>query len=305
MPVDLVLAGNFLVDDVVHADGRTRMGEAGGAMLYASLGAALWGARVGVVSVVGSDYPGEVLAALAARGVDLGGLRRLDRPGLRTWLLYERETRRVLNQLGGPTHEEVSPDPEHLPEAYESARAFHLSPMPLARQRAWVEHLGSRRGTTLSLDPHESVREDNLAPWLETLKNVDVFFTAEDELRLDGASRDPRAALRRLASGRLDLVAFKRGACGGLLLHSSGERFLEWSPSAVAVVDPTGAGDAFAGGFLAGLIAGVGLERALQQGAVSAGFAIEEWGARCLLQATREQAERRRREWFDSAMRLP
>jgi len=257
------------------------------------------------VSVAGNDYPEAMLAALAARGVDLGGLRRLDRPGLRTWLLYEREARRVVNHLGGPSHEDVSPEPDHLPETFESARACHLSPMPLARQRAWVEHLSSRPGATLSLDPHESLREENLPTWLETLKNVDVLFAAEDELRLDGADSAPRSALRRLVGGRLDLVAFKRGACGGLLFQSSGERFLEWSPSAVTLVDPTGAGDAFAGGFLAGLIAAGGLERALQQGAVSAGFAIEDWGARGLLAATREQAERRRRGWFDSAVELP
>jgi ribokinase len=176
--------------------------------------------------------------------------------------------------------------------------------MPLARQRAWAEHLGSRPGTTVSLDPHESVREDNLATWLETLRDVDVFFAAEDELRLQGADSAPGSSLRRLAQARLDLVAFKRGACGGLLFQASGERFHEWLPSPVTVVDPTGAGDAFAGGFLAGLIADAGLERALQQGAVSAGFAIEDWGARGLLSTTREQAEQRRRQWFDSAARL-
>ena len=56
-PPTLVLLGNLLVDDIVLADGRTLLGESGGALLHAALAASLWDARVGLVSVVGSDYP--------------------------------------------------------------------------------------------------------------------------------------------------------------------------------------------------------------------------------------------------------
>jgi hypothetical protein len=55
----IVLLGNLLVDDVVFADGTTRMGQAGGALLYGELGATLWGARPGLVSVLGDDYPAD------------------------------------------------------------------------------------------------------------------------------------------------------------------------------------------------------------------------------------------------------
>src|SRR5262245_16925800 len=84
---DLVFLGNLIVDDMVFTDGRTRFGQAGGAMLYATLGASVWGVTVAVVAPVGSDYPRETLEALKARGVDLSGLRPLGRPGLRHWLL--------------------------------------------------------------------------------------------------------------------------------------------------------------------------------------------------------------------------
>src|SRR6185436_3617845 len=82
---DLVVLGNLLVDDMVFPDGRTRMSEPGGATLYATLGASLWGLSAGVASVRGDDYPAFALDALTARGVDLAGVRPLDRPGLRTW----------------------------------------------------------------------------------------------------------------------------------------------------------------------------------------------------------------------------
>ena len=72
---------------------------------------------------------------------------------------------------------------------------------------------------------------------------------------------------------------------------------MEWAPRAAAVVDPTGAGDAFAAGFLAGWLGGESVETALSRGVVGASFAIEDWGATGLLRADRETAARRFQEW--------
>jgi sugar/nucleoside kinase (ribokinase family) len=297
---ELVCIGNLLVDDVVFADGRTRMAEPGGAALYAALAARVWGTSVGVVSVRGTDYPSATLDALAARGVDLGGVRDLGRPGVRTWLLYEGNARRVVHRLGSPTHEQVSPGPDGIPAALLDARAFHLSPTPLAIQRRLVEALAQRPGAAVSLDPHEPVREDNLDGWKQVLARVDAFFPGRDELQLDGVDDDPRAALRRLGGGRLRFVAFKRGAEGGLLWDARADGFVEWPPVPRLTGDPTGAGDAFAAGFLSALLAGGGVEQALDRGIVSASFAIEDYGAHGLLAATRDEAERRLRAWFET-----
>jgi hypothetical protein len=72
---DLVVLGNLLVDDIVFEDGRTRMAEAGGAVLHAAAAGALW-VRVGVASVRGPDYPRGALDALAARSGTLLALSR-------------------------------------------------------------------------------------------------------------------------------------------------------------------------------------------------------------------------------------
>jgi sugar/nucleoside kinase (ribokinase family) len=76
------------------------------------------------------------------------------------------------------------------------------------------------------------------------------------------------------------------------------DRFTEWQPRASRVVDPTGAGDAFAGGFLAGRLRGETIERALARGVVAASFALEDWGATRMLQATADEAAARLSEWF-------
>ncbi len=295
MSPDLVVLGNLLVDDVVFPDGRTRFGQPGGACLYLALGAALWGLEVGIVSVGGDDYPAPTLGALAARGVDLRGVRPLGGPGLRTWLLYEGARRRVVHRLEGPSHAEVSPAPVDVPEAWRSAPALHLAPMPLEVQARLVEAIDGWQTASVSLDPYELLTPATLPALEPVLSRVDALFLSEDELEL-GRPESRDAALRSLLRGRLKAVAFKRGARGGVLARAG--RLLEWEPRSTEVADPTGAGDAFAAGVLAGWRRGEPDESALARGVVTASFAIEAWGADGLLRATPEAAARRLRDWF-------
>ena len=302
MTPDLVLLGNLLVDDVVFPDGRTRMGQPGGAILYASLAAALWGARAGCVSLRGDDYPEHALEKLRERGIATDGIRQLGGHGVRTWLLYEGRVRRVLHRLGCPTHEEVSPAPDDVPEAWRAARAFHLAPMPIALQAELAQRMGAG-GAHLSIDPHEIVTEASLPRWRETLAHADAFFPSEDEMQLDDAQSDPRRALRRLAGGRLRFIAYKRGLKGGLLYDAREDRFHEWAPRTHGLTDPTGSGDAFAAGFLVAHLRGLPVEDCLRHGVVGASFAIGDWGPDGLFRAEPADAAVRLREWFGQEAR--
>ncbi len=291
MSLDLAVAGNLLVDAVVYEDGSTRMAQPGGAVLYVALGAALWGVRVGIVSVVGDDYPQRMLDELAARDVDLSGLRRLGRPGLRTWLLYEGRRRHVVHRLDGPTHKQVSPTAEDLDAA--PAGAIHLAPMPFDVQRGLVQALADRHDVALSLDPYELLTEQNRDAWRELLAEVDDFLLSEDEMLIAGGLESPRPILAGLSGEKPNRIFYKRGARGGLVYDYPSGRFEEWRARAATAVDPTGAGDAFAGGVMAGKLLGDSLSRALERGAVSAAFAVEGVGAEGLLAATPDSAKRR------------
>ncbi len=297
MTPSLVLLGNLLVDDIVFPDGGTGMAQPGGAVLYGSLGAALWGTRVGCVSLAGTDYPGASLDALKRRGVELTGVQRLRGAGVRTWILYEGQVRRLIHRLGCPTHEEVSPGPEHIPPAWRPAPAFHLAPMPFAVHRRVLASLALDRNHFVSVDPHLPVTDETLDDWRQALADADAFFPGEDELLLQEADGDPQRALRRLAGGRLRFIAFKQGARGGILYDARDDRFHRWRGRATTVVDPTGAGDAFAAGFISAHLEGLPVAACLDRGAVTASFAIEALGATSLLEATRTDADARIRQW--------
>jgi sugar/nucleoside kinase (ribokinase family) len=293
----LVLLGNLLVDDIVFADGSTHMGEPGGAIMYGALGAAIWGTSVGCVSLVGTDYPVAMLEALQKRGVDLTGVHRLGGPGVRTWLLYEGRVRRLIHRLGSPTHEQVSPGPEHIPPAWRSGPAFHLAPMPFAVQRRVLASLATDSRRFVSLDPHLPVTDETLGDWRQALADADAFFPGEDELLLGETDVDPQRVLPRLATGRLRFIGLTQAARGGILYDAHEDRFHRWSGRAAKVVDPTGAGDAFAAGFISAHLEGLPVEACLDRGVVSASFAVEAPGAASLLEATRTDADARIRQW--------
>ena len=147
-------------------------------------GVSAWSART---------TPSTMLDALEERRVDLTGVHRLGGPGVRTWLLYEGQSRRLIHRLGCPTHEQVSPGPEHIPPAWHSAPAFHLAPMPFAVQRRVLGVSDWQRNRFVSIDPHLPVTEETLGDWRNALADADAFFPGRGRAASGGDARRPAA----------------------------------------------------------------------------------------------------------------
>ena len=176
-------------------------------------------------------------------------------------------------------------------------RAFYLAPMPFDVQRELALDLSRIPGAfvvarSLSSSDRRQRSETGARSWPRST----CSSSARTSWR-SGSRDEPRAALRSLASGRLRFVLFKRGARGGILYDAREDRFVEWAPRAAASSIPTGAGDAFAAGFLAGWLRGESSRRRCAQGVVGASFAIEDWGAAGLLRADRAAAASRLQAW--------
>jgi sugar/nucleoside kinase (ribokinase family) len=312
-------SGGMRIDFVITADRQVHLREMGGNAIYSAVGARVWGASVGILSRVGQNYPPDWLSRLERAGIGTEGIRRV--PGwqdMRTFYRYlDMETRsdtepaRHFAELGLALPEDLvgyvhstpgqdslefiplAPRPEDLPRSYLRAKAAHLSPMELPAHGALCATLASR-GLRVSLDPGERYMKPSLMEQVFSfLGCVDAFLPSEQEVQSMLGTGDPWQAALRFAEAGPRVVVIKAGRKGSFIYDArAGGR---WHVPAypTAVVDVTGAGDAYCGGFMVGyretadpLLAGC-------YGTVSASFVLQGFGALYALQFSRAQAEAR------------
>lgn len=276
MTPPILVAGSLAYDDIRTPLQRRREVLGGGACYFA-LAASLY-APVRLVGVVGDDFREEDVARLARRGVDLRGLVRREGRTLR-WLgryADDLSTAETLNTDLG-----VSADwwPAVPAELRDTPFVFLANADPRI-QLAVLDQIA----------PPRMVVMDSMHHWLEyeragaaaVMARVDVVSLNEAEVLRFARTSDLRDAAREiLALGPRGLVV-KRGAHGSWLFTRASSL---WAPAfpVERMEDPTGAGDAFAGGFV-GHLAQVGdaedaeLWRALLHGTVAASFAVERFG---------------------------
>ena len=153
--------------------------------------------------------------------------------------------------------------------------------MPLAAAAAIVRSVRDRAsGAAITLDTHEDWRRG--ASVLGAARLVNVFLPSREELaELVGYDDPPRAAGELTAAG-VKCVVVKMGSDGALVARPAAP--LAYAPaSEVAVLDPTGAGDSFCGGFAAGLALGEDVASAARRGCATAAAAIGAAGSLRLL----------------------
>jgi ribokinase len=288
--VALYTIGNFTIDDIVlWPSGQTWMNQPGGNVLFSAVGACIWLDQVGVLARIGSDYPRERLREIEKRGICLG-LREVDAPTLHDWALYEAHgARQFVNHLNSGDNLEMTLNADEVPLEHLDGQAYHIAPVPVHQQAALVSRL-KRAGRVISLDPHELWIAGHEREIRELLADVDFFLPSEVEARRFFGTNDPERAARDFASYGPRAVVVKIGLEGSILYDSLREQLTHIPAYPATAVDPTGAGDAYCGGFLAGwLLTGDVLSAALY-GTVSASYIVEAIGALATSQPTQQDA---------------
>ncbi|MEM9811319.1 MAG: PfkB family carbohydrate kinase [Pseudomonadota bacterium] len=326
MAPDLVTIGGLTVDNVVSADGRVALAQAGGNGAYSAVGALIWTDRVGLVSTAVESYPRATLARLEASGVDLSGVAFVpERLTACSWFIYDGAGDRdegltsppdALAEAGLPT-DRLTPDqvvrwrtllsqrpageigysefrdrhplrPGQVPRAWLGTRGVHLAPSQPGVMRAMLDHFGPE--VTVTADPGWQLAARPLDEIAPLLARLDAFLPSEVELRalVPGAGlADGLAELSRRSPGA---VAVKLGPRGVLVWDRPASAAVEVPAFQVEAVDPTGAGDAFSGGFLAGLVETGDPLRAARYGALSASRIVAAFGADAALPVDRGAA---------------
>lgn len=265
--------GEIVVDEVVHEAGARPRTQLGGGALYSALGALVWQARPEVHAVVGSDVPASDLDRIANRGVDLTHLTRIDRPGLGLWMLYERSGRRQqVPKLDVPSMLEIDLV-RGLDDLSPAIDGVHVAPQTTEGQaRALVQASGvAIRTLDAMVEPYidlEPYRSGSI------LRGLTAFLPSDHEVEGIWGEIDPLDLARQLfEQAGLRWLVITRAGAGTDIVDRDGIRHIPALPR--VVVDPTGAGDAFAGGYVVGLVETGDPVASAQYGTVSASFIVE------------------------------
>jgi sugar/nucleoside kinase (ribokinase family) len=272
----LLVVGSVAVDDIDGPFGWQR-DQLGGSASFISVAASYFTDKAAVVAVVGEDFDEAHIDLLRARGIDVSGVER--RPGKTfRWVgryapdLATRET--LDTQLG--VFAQFQPK---LTDQHRAADLVFLGNIDPVLQLEVVEQV--RRPSLIAADTMNFWINGHREALLATLHRVHLLIINDEEARqLAGEHNLVKAAalIRRMGPHS---VVVKRGDAGALLFHEGGVFAAPALPLA-EVRDPTGAGDAFAGGFI-GCLARAGtfdpptIRTAMIYGSVMGSFSVEQF----------------------------
>ena len=242
MTWDVAVAGTLHRDDVTTPIGRTQ--SLGGSAVYFALAAARY-APVHVNGIVGGDTSEEYAAMLSGAAIDLSGVVVSDRPTFVWHAVHDFE-----HWVTSSESAEPGCDAEWAADLNAASRAspvLFLGSMDPRLQRAVLAQsqarlIGADSMTIFMRDDRDGVRA--------VVEGADILFLNTEEVEMLAGRSSWRAAARALCgSGRLRAVVVKLGPDGAACVTGSALHELEAHP-VERVIDPTGAGDALAAGFL-------------------------------------------------------
>lgn len=288
--MSLVVAGSSSIDTVITADQRTAHDVVGGSGVYAAAAASLF-TRPHLNAVVGSDFPQNEIPP----SVDQGGIDERDGDTLHWTARYYDggDKREELDVKLGVLDEE----PMDVPESYRDHDNLLLANLPPDDQLHVLDEMNDPDfavADTIGLWIHERMKA------LETLMaDLDAFVVNEEEAELLAGTQDPEKAAPAIQAYGPDIAIITLGSKGSYVRHGQTEFTVPVYPDA-QVVDPTGAGDTFIGGFM-GYIDQVetydpqAIKNAVSCGSVAASYCIQDFSFRafedCSEQSVRERLQ--------------
>jgi sugar/nucleoside kinase (ribokinase family) len=309
MNPSFILVGHLTRDYLLPPFGQPLLDSPGGDLLYAAGGLAVWDRRIGLVGRTGEDYPREWLSDFESRGFDVRGIRIQPGPlDLRAFLAYSDEFEAVFNnpvshfaRRGVPfpkallgyqprdaeraesapaKADAASPVLSDIPADYLDAGALHLCPLNPTILLQFADALHGALHT-LTLDPPASIMKPDFQREVRALVNgLTACLPSLEELTslFWGQTHDPWEMAEAMGAWGCEYVVVKCGERGQMLFDAANQRRWEIPAYPARLADPTGAGDAFCGGFLAGYRRDYDPLEGMLCGNVSASFAVEGSG---------------------------
>lgn len=277
--MSLIIVGTVAFDSIETPSGKADR-VVGGAASYIALAASHFVREQDLISVIGEDFPNEFLDTLRSRGVNTEGLMTIEGGKSFFWEgsyhedLMGRDTITTeLNVLEGWT--------PVVPENAKSAKYVMLGNLDPSVQMSVLDQMPINPDLVV-LDTMNFWMDIAMENLKKVISRVDVLMINDDEARqLTGQKTLPLAAAQVHKMGPKTVV-IKKGEHGAIMFEN-GNTFFSPAMPLEKVIDPTGAGDTFAGGFI-GYLARLGdnsweaKKQAVVVGSVLASFTCEDFG---------------------------
>jgi sugar/nucleoside kinase (ribokinase family) len=278
---DIVSVGHFVIDSILLPNRNAPFVILGGSPTYVSLAARRLDAKVGAVSKVGGDFPSAYLWWLRQEGIDLSGITRVeDAHTTRYELKYSNDLSDRLLRLKNMAPPITLAD---LPSSLK-ARIIHIGPVAgeiayevVAKLKEYAEILSlDPQGLVRGFDENGNVIHVQLAD-TRILELVDIFKSSTKEIESITGLSDMNLAMNSIHEHGVKIVVVTSGANGATVSVEDAVHVVPAFKSE-KVVDPTGAGDAFIGGFLAEYVRGEDISRCSYVGSAIASTVVEGIG---------------------------
>jgi sugar/nucleoside kinase (ribokinase family) len=300
---DLLIIGQATIDDI-NREGEGLVAERipGGDSIYAALGASIWPTKIGVVTIVGQDYPYEKmdLATCNPESTDWAGLTAYPGPSMHARAFYSKDGGRIFKWDDFSLTTKLSPGVNDVPELWRDVNYVHLAPSDPKCQLELVRFF-SGKGAIVSLDVEKHFFEAGKEAIIECLKLNPIFIPSIEHVQLLSGIRSDNVddLWPWISNCGVSLAVIKYGSQGAWVIDVKQRK--KWHMGVVEnlhLVDVTGAGDSFCGGFMAGLIITRDFLQASAYGTVSSSFIVESLGARKPDHYQKELAEKRLAKMF-------
>ncbi len=292
----LLVTGTIGID-TVHTPTAKAEEVSGGSCSYFAAAAAFHHKPIRIVGAVGGDWPNDHAALLESiDGLCLDGLERRSESKTFAWggryfdNMNQRET--LFTELG--VLEEAPPE---VPASYSDSRFIFLANSHPSVQLDLLSKFPDRElAVADTMDLWINIARDEL---LTLFKEIDGLIINDAEAQQLTEISNPITAAKAIIEMGPGFVIVKKGEHGAVLVHNDAIAILPAYPlELTGVVDPTGAGDSFAGGFM-GFLAASGrldfsaMQTAMAWGTVTASFTLGSFGLDGLASTTREDLEAR------------
>ena len=267
----------------------------GGAATYICHSASFFSKKTNLVSVVGEDFPNKAINSLKDKGVDVEGLQI--KKGRKTFFWSGKYHNNMNSRDTLKTELNVLEDFDPIvPKQYTKSEFLMLGNLMPSVQKRVLEQM-QERPKLIVLDTMNFWMDNFMPDLKQDLKNTDVLTINDDEARqLSGEYSLLIAAKKILTMGPKYLI-IKKGEHGAILF---GKDKMFYSPAVMLekVIDPTGAGDSFAGGFIGYLaktkeISFDNMKKAVVYGTVLASFTVEKLGIESIENIKEEKVNKR------------